>query len=386
MSQTKPSAASTITQAQTIVDTQTVEFDKDFISKMENAPHVSEVSIDAMVLLKMMNHCTEKVPIQVAGQLLGLDNGGVLEITNCFPFPSYSDNLTEEERSDQDEKYQIEMLQGLSDVNVDNNTVGWYQSTYMDSFMNATTIANQYQYQRTLGNKRCIHLVFDPLRTRRGELFIKAYRLSDKFIDAVKMAYLQQNELSTMKKKYDIKNKNKKEDIEVLTEKANLPESIEKIQLTQEILAKLNLSDKDIFDELPIQIHNYALVQAFLLDFENDEPSHLLAGYDSLDMANTQFLTRGLESLIEYADGLSHENHRYQTYQKKLAQQKQYVAKKKDRTQEEQEFMLKSVQQPDQLNYLMIANQLGNACDQMRAFSSQSLNLSKIAEIAMKKE
>lgn len=277
------------------------------------------------------------------------------------------------------------MLQCLTDVNVDNNTVGWYQSTYMDSFMNATTIANQYQYQRTLGNKRCIHLVFDPLRTRRGELFVKAYRLSDKFIEAVKISYLQQTELSSMKKKYDLKNKNKKEDIEVLTEKEKLPESIEKIQITQEILATLNLSDKDIFDELPIQIHNYALVQAFLLDFENDEPSHLLAGYDSLDMANTQFLTRGLESLIEYADSLSVQQHRYQLYQKKLAQQKQN-AKKKDKTQEEQEFMLKSVQQPDQLDYLMIANQLGNACDQMTSFSSQSINLSKIAELGMKKE
>lgn len=92
----KQSAASTITQAQIPVEvvSNTVDFDKDFISKMENAPHVSEVSIDAMVLLKMMNHCTEKVPIQVAGQLLGLDNGGVLEVTNCFPFPSsYSDSM-----------------------------------------------------------------------------------------------------------------------------------------------------------------------------------------------------------------------------------------------------------------------------------------------------
>ena len=279
------------------------------------------------------------------------------------------------------------MLQCLTDVNVDNNTVGWYQSTYMDSFMNQTTISNQYQYQRTLGNKRCVHLVFDPLRTRRGELFVKAYRLSDKFIEAVKIAYLQQNELSTMKKKYDTKNKNKKEDIEaVLTEKEKLPESIEKIQITQEILARLNLSDKDIFDELPVQIHNYALIQAFLLDFEGEEESHLTTGYESLDLANSQFLTRGLGSLIEYADGLSHEQHRYQQYQKKLAQQKQYVAKKKDKTQEEQEFMLKSVQQPDQLVYLMVANQLGNACDQMKNFSSQSIQLNKLAEVAFAKK
>lgn len=87
----KLSAANTISQQQQQQDVVPVqEFGKDFIEKMENAPPVTEVSIDAMVLLKMINHCTEKVPIQVTGQLLGLDNEGVLEVTNCFPFPSSS--------------------------------------------------------------------------------------------------------------------------------------------------------------------------------------------------------------------------------------------------------------------------------------------------------
>lgn len=77
-------------QQQEVAASQQVEFGDDFVQKMENAPPVTEVSIDAMVLLKMINHCTEKVPIQVTGQLLGLDNEGVLEVTNCFPFPSSS--------------------------------------------------------------------------------------------------------------------------------------------------------------------------------------------------------------------------------------------------------------------------------------------------------
>ena len=35
-----------------------------------------------------MKHCTEQAPTLVTGQLLGLDIGATLEVTDCFPFPS----------------------------------------------------------------------------------------------------------------------------------------------------------------------------------------------------------------------------------------------------------------------------------------------------------
>lgn len=38
-------------------------------------------------ILKIVKHCKEFSPALVTGQLLGLDVGSVLEITNCFPFP-----------------------------------------------------------------------------------------------------------------------------------------------------------------------------------------------------------------------------------------------------------------------------------------------------------
>ena len=60
----------------------------------------------------------------MAGQLLGLDNATTLEVTNCFPFPSRVEN---EESSESGADYQIEMMRYLRDVNVDSNTVGWYQ-------------------------------------------------------------------------------------------------------------------------------------------------------------------------------------------------------------------------------------------------------------------
>lgn len=38
-------------------------------------------------VLKIIKHCNEFSPALVTGQLLGLDVGSVLEVTNCFPFP-----------------------------------------------------------------------------------------------------------------------------------------------------------------------------------------------------------------------------------------------------------------------------------------------------------
>lgn len=47
-------------------------------------------------------------------------------------------------------EYQIEIMKALKEVNVDNNIVGWYSSTYMDSFLNQFTIATQYKYQERI--------------------------------------------------------------------------------------------------------------------------------------------------------------------------------------------------------------------------------------------
>src|SRR5271169_2553586 len=83
--------------------------------------------ISLQVALKIVKHAKESMPYLVTGQLLGLDIGTNLEVTNCFPFPSRGER---EEQEDPDSEsvveYQWEMMKCLRDVNVDNNTVGWY--------------------------------------------------------------------------------------------------------------------------------------------------------------------------------------------------------------------------------------------------------------------
>lgn len=45
------------------------------------------VQIDGLALLKIMQHC-DAVPTNiVTGQLLGLDVGQTMEVTDCYPFP-----------------------------------------------------------------------------------------------------------------------------------------------------------------------------------------------------------------------------------------------------------------------------------------------------------
>lgn len=94
---------------------------------------VTTVQLDGLVLLKIITHCKESMPDVVTGQLLGLDIDGRLEITSSFPLPT---NTTE---SDID-NYQIEMMRMMRTVNVDNNTVGWYQSAYLGTFFDQVNI------------------------------------------------------------------------------------------------------------------------------------------------------------------------------------------------------------------------------------------------------
>lgn len=103
---------------------------------------------DEQVILKIIKHCKEFSPALVTGQLLGLDVGSILEVTNCFPFPvdesylllarwfmiiyfiliyfSIAQIREEDEEIEADgANYQLEMMRCLREVNVDNNTVGW---------------------------------------------------------------------------------------------------------------------------------------------------------------------------------------------------------------------------------------------------------------------
>jgi len=57
--------------------------------KDQKKPPLRVVQLEGQTLLKIAKHCKENANINtvVTGQLLGLDVGQTLEVTDCFPFP-----------------------------------------------------------------------------------------------------------------------------------------------------------------------------------------------------------------------------------------------------------------------------------------------------------
>ncbi|KAI7867521.1 JAB1/Mov34/MPN/PAD-1 ubiquitin protease-domain-containing protein [Spinellus fusiger] len=138
---------------------------------------LKSVQLDGLVVLKIIKHCRESYPNDVTGQLLGLDDKGALEVTNCFPFPSDGDE-------DASAQYQLDMMRCLRAVNVDNNTVGWYRSAHLGSFVDQSLIDTQFSYQKSLSAQSVVIIHDVSKSTAQGNLSLRAFRLQDVFMEA----------------------------------------------------------------------------------------------------------------------------------------------------------------------------------------------------------
>ena len=74
------------------------------------------------------------------------------------------------------------MMKCLRDVNADVNTVGWYQSTLLESYLTRSTIDMLFNYQKEFA-KKYVCIVYDPSRTTQGNISLKAFRLTQRFFN-----------------------------------------------------------------------------------------------------------------------------------------------------------------------------------------------------------
>ncbi|KAJ2362517.1 hypothetical protein H4S01_004742 [Coemansia sp. RSA 2610] len=137
------------------------------------------VKVDPLAILKIAKHARESYPTPVNGQLLGLEVGGVLEVTNSFAVP------TQPGSDDDMTNYQLEMMQFLREVNVDSNSVGWYQSTRLGDFLQQPLLDVQSSYQQsspTAGSS--VVLIHDTAKSEQaGNLSLRAFRLSPAYLE-----------------------------------------------------------------------------------------------------------------------------------------------------------------------------------------------------------
>lgn len=166
------------------------------MSLPEDTP-LQAVQLEALTVMKTIKHCASRHPATATGFLVGMDNNGILEVTNCFPFPivdvpqdaqfeqQHFNSAAAAPRAKANTTYQAEMIRMQKEVGVDANNVGWYTSANLGNFINSTFIENQYYYQKEL-NERTIALVHDVSRSSQGALSMRAFRLSPAFVAVYK--------------------------------------------------------------------------------------------------------------------------------------------------------------------------------------------------------
>jgi translation initiation factor 3 subunit H len=302
---------------------------------------VHYVQMDGLVVLKIIKHCQEEGSggsELVQGVLLGLVENNRLEVTNCFPFPRH----TEEEDLDE-VAYQLEMMKNLRHVNIDHLHVGWYQSTYYGTYLNKALLDSQFNYQHSI--EESIVLIYDPLRTSKGHLALKALRLTP--------------QMMTMYRDGDFSSENVKQS---------------------------GLSFEAMFEEVPIMIKNSHLTNALLCELDEVAPSD--NKYNFLDLSTSSYLEKNTRLLMDCVDDLTQETNKFFNYQRQLAKQQQakqqFLQKKQQENKVRQERgelplpeedlnkMFKSPMIPSRLDSLLLAGQVSTYANQISEFASQS--------------
>ncbi|KAL4809664.1 hypothetical protein BDV18DRAFT_83396 [Aspergillus unguis] len=340
---------------------------------------LAAVKVEALVVMKIIKHCSQTFPTTATGSIVGMDVGGVLEITNSFPFPvvevppeSHFDNAAPNPaaaapRAKANTVYQAEMIRMLREVNVDANNVGWYTSANMGNFVNMNVIENQFFYQKEM-NERTVALVHDPSRSSQGSLSLRAFRLSPKF-----MAAFKDN------------------------------------KFTSDELQKSNLKYQDILVELPVEIHNSHLITSFLHQLQNqaqtpptDLPASLATlesstfakqpilapNFDNLSLSIDPFLEKNCDLLLDSIETHHTETSNFQYYQRSLAREQAKITawqtkrkaenatratlKQPALPEDEWQRLFKLPQEPSRLDSMLNSRQVEQYAHQVDSFVSST--------------
>lgn len=139
-----------------------------------------KLEMDAQVFLRIAQHAKQNYPAAASGSLLGLDQENTARVSNCFAFQrkeTMEESAPLKEKADFME-YQYGMLRALSEIRVEANAVGWYESTHYGNFLTEAFIENAYLFQKEVPNS--VVVVYNPYMQKLGKCGFQAFRLTDK--------------------------------------------------------------------------------------------------------------------------------------------------------------------------------------------------------------
>ncbi|ODN02856.1 Eukaryotic translation initiation factor 3 subunit H [Orchesella cincta] len=306
-----------------------------------NCPY-DYVQMDGLVVMKIIKHCyEERSNIDTPrGGLLGLVIENRLELTNTFPFP-----FTKAGEEAVDEEYTSAMMMHMKKINQDYLHVGWYQACELGSFVTTEFVLAQQGYQDSI--EESIVVIYDPQKTDKGFLTIKAYRLTPQAL-------------------------------KLLAENENT--------ITPELVKSLHLSYERLFHEVPVVIRNSPLANALCCTMSEMKPAKAT---QFLDLGTASVMERHMHSLLEKVDELHQEAYKMNKWQMQVSKQQQEKAKyihqrnmenatrqAKGETalpEEDLAKIFRPIPPPSRLPPMLASGQIEMSCQQVNSFCSQAL-------------
>ncbi|KIH64649.1 Mov34/MPN/PAD-1 family protein [Ancylostoma duodenale] len=282
-------------------------------------PNVSYIQMDSLVIMKIVKHVDSELYAgmsEVAGEACqGLLTGLVsvekddsrLEITNCFPTARAEPVLESDENAAQaNQMYEelkqqemLDMLRKFRNMNIDYELVGFYQAHPFGACFSQDLVDSMFDYQSN--GPDGVVIIYDPVKTRQGQLCMRAYRLS---VPALELC--AKNDWS--------------------------PDAVKAANLTYQTM----------FEELPIVIKSSHLVNVMMAELSlaptriaDRFSTHLeLGSRRSLEksvramMANIDELNKSISAYGKYVnDKQRHDNMIYNLTQKRQAENEQRIAR-----------------------------------------------------------
>eukprot|EP00470_Lotharella_oceanica_P006338 CAMPEP_0170178378 /NCGR_PEP_ID=MMETSP0040_2-20121228/11839_1 /TAXON_ID=641309 /ORGANISM="Lotharella oceanica, Strain CCMP622" /LENGTH=314 /DNA_ID=CAMNT_0010421411 /DNA_START=17 /DNA_END=961 /DNA_ORIENTATION=+ len=287
--------------------------------KGQTEGQIDKVQIDGLALLKIIKHCDENKGESVNGQLLGLHVDSKLEVTNSFP------GLPAEEKADHEAFLDV-MMKLLKQVNVDNNSVGWYQSAFIGEWIDNDIIRTHYNFQSKIPES--VVLIYDPYTTTKGNLAVKTYRLTQKF-----MRFYKSKDFSHVN------------------------------------FAKHRIDSSDIFEEVPMKVHNSHLIHAFLYELQCKDK--FSCTFDRLELTGDMLFKRNLDIMSNSIDDLLQDQNKFSFYQRQRVRAQ--AARNRDKTDGHDEGSKKNLPYLGRMDAYLTAQKITHYSKKVRTMVGQSM-------------
>jgi len=308
------------------------------------------IQMDGLAVMKIIKHCyEERSNIDTPrGGLLGLVIENRLEITNTFAFPfvkAGDDSLDEDHTSN--------MMMHMKKINQDYLHVGWYQACELGSFVTTEFVLAQQGYQDSI--EESIVVIYDPQKTEKGFLSLKAYRLTQQ---ALKL--LAENENS----------------------------------ITPDLVKQLHLSYDKLFHEVPLVIRNSPLANTLCCQLLEMKPAD--KGTQFLDLGTSSVMETHMKFLLEKVDEIHQEAYKMNKWQMQVSKQQQEKAKYLHQRnlenaarqakgepvlpEEDLQKLFRPIPPPSRLPPMLASGQIEMSSQQINSFCSQALAKLFIAE------